>query len=220
MAGMLVRRVEADGTARTIAGRLTTYDSNAEAVRATPAAHHPPASGKAMDWRTTWLMAITELAAPPDGPIVLQTTDSSAGGRTRAILTVTPAGTMHQITEGTPARPPVTAAPFAPEGSAQTLGHLRAGISAADGLLAVTTSEKTDGPQQDTRYDWVGQYSEDQRAMLKESTGLAIRLLRPDGTVTTGAFGHRFALRDEHLYDVRRNHSSDRLPLGRIKLPA
>ena len=92
--------------------------------------------------------------------------------------------------------------------------------SSADSLLAVTTSEKTYGPQQDTRYDWVGQYSEDQRAMLKESTGLAIRPLRPDGTVTTGAFGHRFALRNGHLYAVRRNHSSDRLLLGRIKLPA
>lgn len=219
-AGVLVRRVEAGGTARTIAGQLTTFDSYAEADRATPAAHHPPASGKAMDWRTTRPMAITELAAQPDGTIVLQTTDDKSGERTRAILAVTPSGAMHQIAEGSPARPAVTAAPFTPEGSVQTLGHLRSGISAADGLLAVTTTNKTAGPQEDTRYDWVGQYTEDQRAVLEESTGLAIRLLQPDGTVTTGAFGHRFALRDGHLYVVRRNYSSGRLLLGRVKLPA
>lgn len=165
-------------------------------------------------------MRIRELAAQSDGAIVLQTSDTTSGGNTRTLLAVTPAGTMHQIAEGASRGPATTAAPFAPEGSAQTLGQLKSGISAADGVLAVTTANTPAGQPEGGSYDWVGQYIDGQRAVLEDATGLAIRLIRPDGTVTTGAFGDRFALHDGHLYVVARNFQTDRLLLGRVKIPA
>ncbi|WP_433014202.1 hypothetical protein [Kribbella sp. CA-294648] len=114
----------------------------------------------------------------------------------------------------------MTAAPFAPEGSTATLGILRAGIAAADGLLAVTTANTPVGPPEDGRFDWAGQHTDGQRAVLDEARGLTIRLIRPGGTVTTAAFGDRFTLHGGYLYVVVRSSAADRLLLDRVKLPA
>jgi len=219
--GVLLRRLEADGAVRTIAGKLTAFDGLAAAEAATPAALHPPASGKALDWATTMAMHVSELTTQSDGTVVMATTDVTSAGDTRTILAVTPAGTMREIAEGAsdtaPAASPV---PFTREGGVQILGRLRAGISAADGLLGVTTFNKPGTPPAGGRYDWAGQYTDGQRAVLKDGRGFAIRLIRPDGSVTTAAFGARFALHGGYLYVVAKDFGTERLLLGRVKIPS
>jgi hypothetical protein len=217
--GVMIRRVEANGTVRTLAGKPVRFTNFDAAVAATPAALHPPASGKALDWGTTAAMDISGLATQSDGTIVVETNGATASWQTGTILAVTPAGAMRQIAEGTSAGPAMAPTPFTRDGGIEVLGKIQTGISAADGLLAVATANQPGGRPEGGRYDWTGQYSDGQRAVLDGVSGFAIRLIRADSSVTTAAYGIRSALHDGYLYVVAENPVADRLVLGRLKLP-
>ncbi|WP_157979716.1 NHL repeat-containing protein [Kribbella monticola] len=219
-AGVLIRRLEADGSVRTIAGRPTKFRDLDAARDATRAAIHPPASGKALDWGTTAAMHLRELGAQPDGTIVAATSDIASVGTTRTILTVTPTGSMREITGSALDGLAVAPAPFTPEGGVQQLGRLQAGVSAADGLLTVTTVTESGAPPSGGRYDWAGEHTEGQRAVLDAARGLAVRVIQPDGSVMTGAFGARSALHGGYLYVVVRDLTAGHMLLGRVKIPA
>jgi hypothetical protein len=219
-AGVLIRRLEADGTVRTIAGRATRFTDLGAAQEATPTAVHPPASGKALDWGTTAAMHVPELAARPDGTIVLATTDLTSGASARTILAVTPDGSLRELAEGTPDGLPVAPAPFTREGDVRKVGNLITGLSASGDLLAVATMNGSGKPPAGGNYDWAGEHTAGQRAVLENLRGFEIRLVKPDGSVSTAAFGDRFALHGDQLYVVVRNLAGGSLLLGRIKIPA
>ena len=218
--GVVIRRVETNGTARTIAGKPATFTDLGAAEQATPQALHPPANGKAVDWETTAAMHVRELTTQADGTIILATSDSSSAGGISTILAVSPDGSMHEIAEGSPDGPAVAPTPFTREGDTRQLGRLVGGLSAAGGLLAVATYNKPETPPEGGRYNWSGAYTDGQRAVLKAARGLEIRLIRPDGSVTTAAFGTRFALHGGYLYVVTGELSTEHLLLGRVKIPA
>jgi hypothetical protein len=218
--GVVIRRVEANGTVRTIAGRPARFTNLGAAEQATQSALHPPASGKATDWVTTAAMHVRELTTQSDGTIILATSDNLSAGDTSTILAVSADGSMHEIADGNPAAPAVAPTPFTREGDIRQLGRLLPGLSAADGLLAVATYGKPGTPPQGGRYDWTGDYTDGQRAVLETARGLGIRLIRPDASVTTAAFGTRFALHGGWLYVLTGDLAGQHLLLGRVKIPA
>ncbi|MEV6411760.1 hypothetical protein [Kribbella sp. NPDC051718] len=221
-AGAVVRRVEADGTVRTIAGKPAKFTTVDAAKAATPAAIWPPAGTRALDWTTTATMRITQLESQPDGTITLGTDGVISGAVDFSVLAITSSGTVNrlaasQLTGSASFGAQVAEAPFTREGHIQAIGVLSNGMSAAAGLLAVGTTQP---PPQDTSRYYNGKYTPGQRAILGKARGRAIRLIRPDGSFSTAALGENFVLHGGYLYVVERNSLADELVLGRVKIPA
>jgi hypothetical protein len=219
MAGVLIRRLEANGSVHTIAGRTTRFPTVDADLAATPAAVHPPANGKALDWATTGAMHVRQLATRPDGTIVLATSDPLSGGSNRTILAVTPQGSMSELAEVGADGLATAPSPFTREGDAQKVGNLFGALSVTGSLLAVSTANGTGNPPAGGNYDWVGDYTERQRAVLETARGYEIRLIRPDGSVMTAAYGNWFALHGDQLYVVTGPLGGGELLLGRVKIP-
>ncbi|MFI5710807.1 hypothetical protein [Kribbella sp. NPDC051620] len=221
-AGAVVRRIEADGTVRTIAGRPADFTTAAAAKAATPAAIRPPADTRALDWTTTAAMHIDELETQPDGTFTLGIEGVGSSGVDFSVLAITASGTVNglaasQLTGSASFGAPVAETPFTREGHIQAIGVISYGMSAADGLLAVGTTQE---PPQDTSQYYNGKYTPGQRAILDKARGKAIRLIRPDGSFSTAALGADFALHGGYLYVVCRDFLANELVLGRVKIPA
>jgi hypothetical protein len=218
--GVVIRRLETNGTVRTIAGKraeFTTYDA---AVAASPAALHPPSSGVALDWETTAAVGIDALVTQSDGTILLEAGSHDLDASAETIMAITPSGELTEVVESQlsgSGGAPVAPAPFTREGTVNDIGVLRDGLSAAGGLVAVATTKK---PPEDTTAYYNGKYTPGQWAILDKARGKAIRLIRPDGSFSTAALGAEFALHGGYLYVVCRDFLADELVLGRVRIPA
>ncbi|MEU4390480.1 hypothetical protein [Kribbella sp. NPDC023855] len=219
-AGTVMRRVEADGSVRTIAGKPAEFTTLDAAKAASAAALHPSASGAPLDWATTAAVHVDELATQPDGTIALEVIGSDSDMVAESILTLTPRGELSELAASQlrgMGGEPVSPAPFTREGTVEEIGVLYNGMSAADGLLAVSTTKR---PPEDTSRYYNGRYTPGQQAILRKARGKAIRLIRPDGSFSTAALGADFALHGGYLYVVCRDFLANELVLGRVKIPA
>ncbi|WP_328332641.1 hypothetical protein OHA70_14510 [Kribbella sp. NBC_00382] len=219
-AGAVVRRVGADGSVRTIAGKPTEFTTLDAAKAASPASLHPTASGSPLDWPTTAAVLVDKLATRPDGTIALEVVASDSGAVAESILALSPAGKLSELATSQlngSGGAAVAPAPFTREGAVQDIGVIYSGLSVADGLLAVSTSKH---PPEDTSLYYNGQYTPTQQAILREARAKAIRLIRADGSFSTAALGAEFALHGGYLYVVCRDFLADELVLGRVKIPA
>jgi hypothetical protein len=219
-AGAVVRRVEVDGSVRTIAGKPAEFTTLDAAKAASSTSLHPPASGSPLDWPTTAAVLVDKLATRPDGTIALEVVANETGGVEESILALAPAGKLSELAasqlNGTGGAA-VAPAPFTWEGAVQDIGIIYSGLSVANGLLAVSTSKH---PPEDTSLYYNGRYTPGQQAILREARGKAIRLIRSDGSFSTAALGAEFALHGGYLYVVCRDFLADELVLGRVRIPA
>lgn len=220
----LVRRVEANGHITTIAGRAGVLSPKeyAEAIVGSVA---PPPGTRATDWPLPGLGELDSLAVGEDDTIFVQAH--------RGVLAVAPDGTIRAIAR----RRDNTAAlvadrPFTREGEAldadpRFIDH--ASITADRGFLTmpVTHTQSEESRSIPAAFRWVGEYSDGQRAIIeaagrragKDRLQQILRIVRPDGSVTTGAWAvDGGAVRGGNLYLLIRG-DNNQLMIGKIELP-
>lgn len=217
----LVRRVEANGTIHTIAGKPVSYKRFSDFQAGLGKSVAPPAGMQATQWPLPGADQGRTLTTADDGTIYVE----SLG----AVLAVAPDGTI-----SAPVRPRKDGAaaigdrPFTHEGAevdaAPNFVTDYDNVSAAGGYLAmINQSDRSTRPP---AYRWAGDLTPGQReiADAEPASGSGdahqvVRLVLPDGSVTTAAWwAEGAAVRDGWLY-VALGDKHDDVLVGRLKLP-
>lgn len=190
---IVVRRLE-DGQVTTIAG--TERSTTAPDAVLYAQQESPPAGSRAVEFPMLVPGAAYDLAADSTGVYLL------GGGY---VLRITPDGTLTKVLGGEGRDVPER--PFADEGSALNHGFVvrESGISVDDGRIvvldgAMSAASAVSTTDQDGDFDWLGDFSEDQQALVDRvmsvSAGYAsgppyrlggLALLVEDGEATTAA---------------------------------
>ncbi|MFG1909583.1 hypothetical protein [Kribbella sp. NPDC048928] len=220
----LVRRVEANGQIVTIAGRDAPLGASeyAEAIIRSVA---PPSGTRAIDWPLPGLGDLDSLAVGDDNTIYVQAH--------RGVLALPPDGTIRPVAR----RRDRTAAhvadrPFTHEGDAadadpRFIEH--AGITEDHGFVAmpVTQARPDYSNLLPAAFRWTGDFTPNQRMIIEAAQRQAgktrlqqiLRIVRPDGSITTGAWAiDGAALRGGVLYVLIQGDRSQ-LMIGKIDLP-
>ena len=221
----LIRRVEADGRIRTIAGRSEPFPSSAEYGEGMLGSVAPPAGTKAVGWALPGVSQLESLATGDDGTIFAQSE--------RGVLAFPPDGTVAAVARRRdPESAPVGDRPFAREGDAADADPLflpGSGITADDRYVAMPVRVARPENLRDVPagFRWSGSYTPGQQALVDaagqnavgRSLQEVVRLVLPDGSLTTAAWSVQCtALRDGWLY-LLTGTKDGQLLIGRVKLP-
>jgi hypothetical protein len=220
----LLRRVGSDGRIETIAG-IPGPLPKAEYGHATVGSVAPPPGTKALTWPLPGTSQLKSLAVDDDGVVYAQSE--------RGVLAFPSDGTVKSVARRRePKAAPIGDDPFSREGEAADADpsfQEVTGISADAGRVSMpVTAFRPEGEREiPVAFRWMGDYSEGQRtlvdAVAKEETGSGeqnvIRLVQPDGSVTTAVWAaEAAALRNGELYVVG-STIDDRMMVGRVKVP-
>jgi len=221
----LLRRVEANGRVTTIAGRsdpLSSDDYSAGIVGSVA----PPAGTKALGWALPGIFQLRSLATGNDGTIYVESD--------RGVLAVAPDGTIRAVARRRDkSAAPVAERPFSREGDAADADPNflpDAGITEDGGYvtLPVQYARAEDSRAVPSAYRWRGNISAgpqkivDAAAQGTDGDDLQhlLRLVRPDGSVTTAAWAvEGGAVRAGHLYVVISSGFGGELLIGRLDVP-
>jgi hypothetical protein len=223
----MVRRVEADGKVSTVAGtNAASLNSDEDLTKALRLAADPPQGTKARGLALAGGY-YTVLASDADGTIYVNGKET--------VLAIAPDDSVRALVAGRDPKAVKTAEqPFAAEGKAVDATAPLYGpavppnLSADAGRVALTSWVVGQRPPAD--YRWSGDFTKGQASIVnaafdsQEGSSTTswprIRLVGPDGTITTAAWATRAAaIHDGSLYLVM-GDSRRGLLLGKIKMPA
>ena len=220
----LIRRVEVDGTVKTIAGKIMTFKGSDDYEAAQKKSGAPPEGTRALDWPLPGDYQTRTLSTGDDGTIYAESLNS--------VLAFAPDGTVSAPVQ----RRPYDAAkigdrPFAREGDAVDADPDFAGteyhnVSAGGGYLAMLTESGRSG--RPPAFRWTGDLTPAQRQLADAEPSIStsgdprqvVRLVLPDRSVTTAAWwAEGVTVHDGWLYLVT-GDKTDNLLIARVKLPA
>ncbi|MFG1909581.1 hypothetical protein [Kribbella sp. NPDC048928] len=214
----LLRRVEANGRIKTIAGDRTPITDDDAYLRGEQRTVAPPPGTKALGWPMLGIAQLTTLAVDGDGTIYAQCE--------YGVLAFPADGTVHAAArQRDSSAAPLADHPFADEGDAADAAPNFGtwGITADHGYVTMTVRSDTNGPRPPA-YRWAGDHTPGQHAILDTaSPEFIIRLVTPNGRLTTAAWSvYGSAVRGKWLYVLVFKSSGlreDQYLIGRTKLP-
>jgi hypothetical protein len=212
----LLRRIEANGTIKTIGGNPASIAGDDDYQHAILRSVAPPPGARAVGWPITGALQLQSLAVGDSGTIFAESR--------RGVLAFASDGTVSAAArQRDPEAAPVGDHPFADEGDAADAeprfdASRHPGITEGGGYLAMVVRHSGDRP---ATFRWSGEYTPGQQAVIDGVDGQddILRLVRPDGRLTTAAWWVQGgAVSDGSVY-VLVAAKSGSLIVGRIALP-
>jgi hypothetical protein len=216
-ANSLLRRIEANGTVKTIGGSTAFIQRDDDYQRAILRSVAPPLGAKALGWPIAGALQLQSLAVDGGGTVFAQSR--------RGVLAFAPDGTISSAArQRDPEAAPVGDRPFTDEGDAADAeprfdSSHHPGITEGDGYLAMVVRRPTDRPP---AFRWSGDFTAGQQAVIDGVDGQddILRLVKPDGRLTTAAWlVQGGAVSDGQVYVLIAAKDGHFL-VGKIALPA
>jgi hypothetical protein len=213
----LLRRIEANGTVKTIGGNPAPIASDEDYQHAILRSVAPPPGAKGVGWPIAGALQLQSLAVGDGGTVFAESR--------RGVLAFAPDGTVGAAArQRDPEAAPVSDHPFADEGEAADAsprfdGSRHPGITEGNGYVAMVVLHSGARP---ASFRWSGEYTPGQRAVIDGVDGEVdiLRLVRPDGRLTTaGWWVQGGAVSNGWVYMVTAT-KDDRFIVGRTALPA
>lgn len=215
----LLRRIETNGRIKTIAGDRTPVTDDDAYIRGEQRTVAPPPGTKALGWPMLGIAQLASLAVDGDGTIYAQCENG--------VLAFPTDGTVHAAArQRDRSAAPVANHPFTDEGDAADAAPnfgTNGGITADDGYVTMTVRSDTNGPRPPA-YRWAGDHTPGQQAILDAvSPEFIVRLVTPNGRLTTAAWSvYASAVRGNWLYVLVNKNTgpgANEYLIGRTKLP-